>query len=155
MKSIIKVVNLILLVISIVISSLLFINKQYSFNSLKKVFDKLFSYAYFGYNEINTSSSLNFIKVSDNKYYNESFSVFSPYKASVIKTGDDYITLRCDNGLICHFSNLVNINVKLLDVINKDYALANFIDYFIFYFIDDGKILSYEEVMENYWFYRY
>ena len=49
--------------------------------------------------------------------------------------GDDYITLRCDNGLICHFSNLVNINVKLLDVINKDYALANFIDYFIFFII--------------------
>lgn len=150
MKRIIKVFNLILLVISIAISSLLFINKQYSFNILKKAFDKLFSYAYIGYNQVNTSSSLNFINISGDKYYNSSFSVFSPYKASVIKIGDDYIILKCDNGLICHFSNLINIDVKLLDVINKDYALANFIDYFVFYFIDDGKILSYEEVMENY-----
>lgn len=150
MKRIIKLINLLLLIICIILSSLLFINKQYSLNILKNIFDNLFSFAYIGYDNIITSSSLNFIKIDQYKYYNDSFSIYSPMKGSVIKVGKDYIDIKCDNGLICHFSNIINVNVKVLDVINKDYALANFIDYFVFYFLDDGKILSYEQVMENY-----
>ena len=154
MKRIIKLCNFILLIICVIISSLLFINKQYSLNTLKNVFNNLFSFAYIGYDNMTTSSSQNFIKLEQDKYYNDSYSIYTPMKGSVIKVGKDYIDIKCENGLVCHFSNIININVKVLDVINKDYKLANFIDYFIFYFIDDGKILSYEQVMENYWFYR-
>ena len=150
MKRIIKLCNFILLIICVIISSLLFINKQYSLNTLKNVFNNLFSFAYIGYDNMTTSSSQNFIKLEQDKYYNDSYSIYTPMKGSVIKVGKDYIDIKCENGLICHFSNIININVKVLDVINKDYKLANFIDYFIFYFIDDGKILSYEQVMENY-----
>ena len=147
MKRIIKLCNFILLVICVCISSLLFINKQYNLKTLHNIFNNLFSFAYFNYEEVNTSSSLNFIKIDKYKYYNESFKIYSPFKASVIKKENDSLILKCDNGLICYFSNLINVNVNVLDVISKDYELANFIGYFVCYFIYDGKIKTYEEVM--------
>ena len=149
MVKIIKLINWFLIVICICISSLLFINKQYSLNTVKNIFDNLSSFLYLGYKDVSTSSSLDFIKIGENKYFNNSFSVYSPLKASVIKKGEDYLILKCDNGLICVFENIINIKVDVLDVINSDYSIANFIDYFIFYFVNDGVKLSYEEIMGN------
>ena len=86
---------------------------------------------------------------SNDKYFNESYSIHAPIKSTVIKYDESSILLKCDNSYYAYFDNLVNVNVTYLDVVEPKYSLANFIDQFTFYFYKDNVKYSYEEVMES------
>ena len=133
----------------ILISCLIFTNKEVKVNALKSVFEAFSNYINIGKISSPVSSINYFIHIANDKYFNESYSIHAPIKSTVIKYDESSILLKCDNSYYAYFDNLVNVNVTYLDVVEPKYSLANFIDQFTFYFYKDNVKYSYEEVMES------
>ena len=151
MKTIIKLINLFLLIICCVISSLLFINKDINLSSSNKIFSFFTNFIKLEGNFLNVSNNLNYINIDQYTYTNYSSCIYSPYKASVIEVKDERITLRCDNDYILVFEDVININVNKLDVVNVEDKLANFIENYSMYVIINGEKVSYESINKYNW----
>ena len=149
MKKCISIVNIFLLVISIIISSMIFSNKEIKFNALKSVFEAFSNYINIGKHTSTVSSFNYFVYISNNKYYNVSNSIHSPTKGTIIDYSDDSLLIKCDNNYYAYFENIINIEVSYLDVVDPSFSLANFIEDFTFYFIKGSTKFTYEEVMAN------
>lgn len=149
MNRVIKLFNFILLIIAIVISYFIFSKKEIRFNALKSLFETMTNYLNIGKQEKMVSTFSKFICVGEDCYTNDSFSIYSPKKGTVISADENSIVIKCEDNYFAYFDNLINVNVKKLDVVSSEYSLANFIDYFNFYFIYDNNKYTYEEIMEN------
>ena len=93
------------------------------------------------------SSTNNYIKISQYKYTNENHRVFCPFNGTVVFKSDNNLIIKCENGYYAYYSALVNIGVNKYDVISSNDALANFVNEFIFYFMKDEILYSYEEII--------
>lgn len=152
MKKLIKLINFILIISALIISSLIFINKEVNLYGVKKIYNHLTNFIYIKTNESKSvSSSIKFIKIDNNKYYNDSFTIYCPYKATVIDVNESEIILKCENNYYAYFSNLASVNVSKYDFIVPEDKLAYFIDHFVFYFFKDNERYTYEEVCCNHW----
>lgn len=149
MKRLFKMFNFFLLIIAIILSFLIFKNKSLNFGKLNTIFHSMTNFINIGKNQNIVSNTIDFIKIENYKYYNESFSIYSPFNATVIDKSDCTITIKCENGYFATYSNLVQVSVNKYDVITPNDKLGLFADYFEFYFFDDEKRYSYEEIM---WF---
>ena len=125
MKKAIKIMNLFMILISLIASGFIFVNKDYSMPISKKIY-----------------------RLIDNFYYNDSYSIYSPFIATILEIDTDSIYLKCNNDFVVCFKNIINIKVNKYDVVDTNVKLANFIDYFQMYFIKGDKTYSYEEVIE-------
>ncbi len=150
MNKIIKIFNFLLLIIAILISYFIFSRKEIRFNALKTLFEAMTNYLNIGRQEKTVSASSKFIYVDTDCYTNDSYSIYSPIKGTVVQVDESSLIIKCENNFYAYFDNLVNINVKKLDVVSCDDSLANFIDYFNFYFMYNNTKYTYEEIMENY-----
>lgn len=149
MSKIIKTINSFLLVIIVVLSFFIFKNKNYDYSKYMPLFNSLTNFLNFKIKIENVSSTIDFIKISKNKYYNESYYVYSPYNGTVLDVSDNMVIIKCDNGYLAIFDNLEKIDVLKYDVIDKNTKLGFFIDHFIFYFEKNGIRYEYEEIISN------
>lgn len=149
MKKTIKILNIILILIAVLLSYLIFSKKNIQFNVLKKIFEATYNYINVGSTNQKVSSFMYFVPINKNQYYNEYHEIYSPQKSTILSVDDESITLKCENGYHAYFGNLLNIQVTNNDVIYPSFAIANFDDYFIFYFYKNGVVYSYEEIMGN------
>jgi len=154
MKKVIKTINFFLLIIAILLSFLIFKNKDFNLGKLNQLFNTMTNFLNIGKTNQKVSSSVNFIKLEKDKYYNDSFTVFSPFKGTIIDKQKTSITIKCDNGYLAFFDNLVSVSISKYDVIETFNKLGYFEDYFIFYFIKGEEKYSYEEIMEINWSYK-
>lgn len=149
MKKAIKILNVLMIIISLALSGLIFINKDYSLTTIKKIYNVFDNFLLLNDSNKTVSSQMNFIKINENYYYNDSYCVYSPFKATVINYDKNSIYLKCDNSYIACLKNLINVNVSKYDVVVKGDKLANFVDYFELFFIKGESVYSYEQVLEN------
>lgn len=150
MKKILVIINILLIVVSIVISCLIFSNREFKVNALKSVFEAFSNYINIGKSSTPVSSFNYFIYKANNKYYNVDYSIHSPTKGTVIDYDESSILIKCENSYFAYFDDVINVNVHILDVVDPSYCLANFIEDFTFYFYKGNNIYTYEEIMENY-----
>ena len=147
MKRVIKLVNLLLLTLCCIISLFIYTNKQVSLLNLNNIYSFLNNHIKLDYNSKSVSSSLNYIYVSKYTYTNNSFSIYSPFSGTIISKNEYSILIRCDNDYHLIFKDIININVNNYDVINSEIKLANFIETYTMYFIKNGEIISYEDII--------
>ena len=148
MKKAIKILNLFLILISLIASGFIFVNKDYSMPISKKIYGLIDNFLFINANNNSVNNSLNYIKLKDNFYYNDSYSIYSPFVATILEIDTNSIYLKCNNDFVVCFKNIINIKVNKYDVVDTNVKLANFIDYFQMYFIKGDKTYSYEEVIE-------
>lgn len=148
MKKAIKILNLFMILISLIVSGFIFVNKDYSMPISKKIYGLIDNFLFINANKNSVNNSLNYIKLKDNFYYNDSYSIYSPFIATILEIDTDSIYLKCNNDFVVCFKNIINIKVNKYDVVDTNVKLANFIDYFQMYFIKGDKTYSYEEVIE-------
>lgn len=148
MKKAIKILNLFMILISLIVSGFIFVNKDYSMPISKKIYGLIDNFLFINANNNSVNNSLNYIKLKDNFYYNDSYSIYSPFIATILEIDTDSIYLKCNNDFVVCFKNIINIKVNKYDVVDTNVKLANFIDYFQMYFIKGDKTYSYEEVIE-------
>ena len=150
MKLLFKLLNAFLLVVAIIIAYCIFTKKDVNFNRLKSLFETMTNYLNIGKEDKSVSNFPKFISISDDKYYNDNYSVYTPKKGTVMYVTQNSITIKCHDNYYAYFSNVINVKVSKLDVVTDEYALANFIDYFTFYYIYNGNKYTYEEIAESY-----
>lgn len=148
MKKAIKILNLFMILISLIVSGFIFVNKDYSMPISKKIYGLIDNFLFINANNNSVNNSLNYIKLKDNFYYNDSYSIYSPFIATILEIDRHSIYLKCNNDFVVCFKNIINIKVNKYDVVDTNVKLANFIDYFQMYFIKGDKTYSYEEVIE-------
>ena len=148
MKKAMKILNLFMILISLIVSGFIFVNKDYSMPISKKIYGLIDNFLFINANNNSVNNSLNYIKLKDNFYYNDSYSIYSPFIATILEIDTDSIYLKCNNDFVVCFKNIINIKVNKYDVVDTNVKLANFIDYFQMYFIKGDKTYSYEEVIE-------
>lgn len=151
MNKIIKIINSFLLVIVFLLSFSIFKNKNYDYSKYMPFLNGLTNYLNFATKIDSVSNTINFIKISKNKYYNDSYYAYSPYEGTVLEASDNMVIIKCINGYLAVFENLEKVDVFKYDVVNKNTKLGFFIDYFIFYFKKDGMRYEYEEIISNNW----
>lgn len=148
-KKLFKLINAILIIISLFLAYNIFIKKDMDFSFLKNLYSTMTNHININkYNQ--TVSTINYYKkVAEYTYTNESYSVCCPYNGTIIKQNDSEIVIKCDNGYYAYYSSLINIVVRKNDVITSQDELANFIDTFNFYFKKGEQVYSYEEIVTN------
>ena len=136
MKKAIKILNLFMILISLIVSGFIFVNKDYSMPISKKIYGLIDNFLFINANNNSVNN------------YNDSYSIYSPFIATILEIDTDSIYLKCNNDFVVCFKNIINIKVNKYDVVDTNVKLANFIDYFQMYFIKGDKTYSYEEVIE-------
>ena len=142
-----KIINKILCVFVVVISCLIFNNKVIDVDFLYNAYISMINHTNLNEKDKSVSNQLNFIKVSDFTYTNESFTLYCPFSSTVIEIYENSLILKTSKGLLLVFDNLINIKVNKLDYVYENDILANFISEFNFYVIKGGEYISYEEVI--------
>lgn len=145
-KSILKIINIFLVIIALILAYLIFIKKDLHLEKLNNYFHALTNYLNILNKPTTVSNTNKFIHLDNDIYYNEDYQIYSPYYGTILKVSDHEITIKCNNGYLAYFENIINVNVNIFDVVNKDDSLANFIDNFTFYLTYDGKKYSYYEI---------
>ena len=146
-KKVIKFLNLILIIIAIIISYLMFTNKEVNFKKLHNLFNVITNYLNLGYKEKSVSSSIKFINIENDNYFNYDYQVYAPSNGTILDCNDNSIIVKCENGYLAIFENLINVNVSKFDVVYKNDRLANFIETFTFYYFLNGEKYTYEEII--------
>lgn len=149
MKKIIKLINLFLLVIAITLSNLIFYKKNFNLNFIYKLYQNMISFVNIGKNVEDVSGSMKFIRLNEYHYYNDEYCVYSLKKGTVVEKNESSILVKSYDNEYQYFANLINITVNKYDVIDSEYPISNFIDYYVFYLIIDGECISYEKYIEN------
>lgn len=149
MKNKMKIINSILIFLLISLSCLIFQHKTINLSFLQNIFYSMIAHTSLEKGEINVSNSINFIKVSQYTYTNTSYCIYSPFKATVIEIYESSLILKSNDNLYIYYEDIFNINVKKMDYVNYDDVLANFDDVYKMYFVKEGKIYSYEEIIGN------
>ena len=136
-----KIVNALLIIVSMILSLMMFTNKNVDFDFLNNLFNKMTSHMkIIKEKEV---SSINYFNYLDKYIYtNEAHSIYFPYEATVMSVKENMLILKSTSGYLCFFENVLDINVNVFDRVNSDYKLATFIDYFIFYYVKEGKKYS-------------
>lgn len=150
MKNKIKIINVWLIILSLIISTLIFNYKTMNITFINNVFSSMINHTHLGKQDSSVSNNLNYIRIADNTYTNASYCVYSPFIATVIEVNESSIVLKNHDNIYIFFENIININVKRLDYVNCDDILANFIDNYKLYFIKNNECLTYEEIFRNY-----
>ena len=109
----------------------------------------MISFVNIGKNVEDVSSSMKFIRLNEYHYYNNEYCVDSLKKGTVVEKNESSILVKSYDNEYQYFANLINITVNKYDVIDSEYPISNFIDYYVFYFIIDGECISYEKYLEN------
>lgn len=143
-----KMISIILIVFSCIISFMIFKNKDYSLNFINHAYNYFNNYLYLDtFKDSKVNASLNYDLIEKYNYKNASLTIYCPFDGTIIESSENKIIIKCDNGYYANFLNIINIQVSKYDVVKKDDIIAYFIDYFTFYFIKDGITYSYEEII--------
>ncbi|MCI5745649.1 MAG: hypothetical protein MR270_05140 [Erysipelotrichaceae bacterium] len=145
-KRTLKYVNLLLLSIAILTSFLIFKKRVINTSSISKIYNVLTSYLLIGSKEKEVSSTIKFIHIEKDKYYNNEHNVYSPFNGTIINCDNNSLVIKCDNQFFAYFNSLVNVNVAKYDCITTSDILASFDEYFTFYLSFMNERYSYEEI---------
>ena len=147
MKRILKIFNFLLIIIACILSAKIYLDKSINLQITNSFYSFLTSYTKIVNNKKSVSNSLNYIKVNNYLYTNNSHSIYSPFNGNVIDVDDSSITIKCENNYILVFKDLINVNVYRYDYITSEDLLANFIDNYYMFFYKDNQKISYEEII--------
>lgn len=147
--------NLILLLTAIIISMLIFNNKTMNVNLFKNLFESMTNHLNIKNKDKEVANENILIRINEYTYTNDSFSVYCPFKATIIDNFENALILKCENNYYAYFENIFNIKVNKFDYVNSYDELANFEETFTMYFYKEGIKYSYEEVIRNYWYFSY
>ena len=149
MKRFIKTINMFLLVISLILSNVIFYNKNINIEHLKKIYNNMISFVNMGIKESAVSNSTNFINIEGYKYCNNNYQIYCASKGTIIHKNENTLIIKNQYNIYQCFSNVFNVLVNKGDVVDSSYPLAYFEEYFIFYFLIDGECISYENFYKS------
>jgi hypothetical protein len=149
MKIKLNFLNTILILTAISISVLIFTHKSLNTTIIRNLFETMTNHISINDKEKEVANENILIKLNEYTYTNDSYSVYCPFKATVIDTNDNNIILKCDNDYYAYFENVINVNVNKFDYVDSYDELANFEDCFTMYFYKEGIKCSYEEIIRS------
>ena len=149
MKIKLNFLNTILILTAISISFLIFTHKSLNTTIIRNLFETMTNHISINDKEKEVANENILIKLNEYTYTNDSYSVYCPFKATVIDTNDNNIILKCDNDYYAYFENVINVNVNKFDYVDSYDELANFEDCFTMYFYKEGIKFSYEEIIRS------
>ena len=139
-----------LTIIAIVISILIFNNKEYSLKD-NSFFNKIYNYLLISRQD-KFVNSINMHKhIKDDMFTNDEKRIYPLNNGTIIKASSNEIILKTTNGYLIKYSNFVSFTIQKYDVVKKNNELAFFDDYFTCIISKNGEKINYEEYIKNNW----
>lgn len=150
MKKYIKLVYKLLVIVAVILSFLIFKDKNLSFNNIS-FYNKTFSYLLISKKAQNVSNINSYIHIKNDIFTNNEKKIYPLNNGTIIDVSNDEIILKTITGYLVKYSNFISLLTSKYDVVNKSNELAYFDDYFTCTIIKNGERINYEEYIKNNW----